>query len=168
MSSTGALGGVVAGVPSGSGGRKRGRPFGSRNRAKDPAATPPVPRRRGRPPGSRNKRTLAALAAAAAVESAGAAPAAAVAAAPVGVVALAPPTLRPPRRDSPRGSGHHRRRHDCGQGNSPGPHRCRRRWLIQRGRRQGAQASVLAAAVAALLRLGARIHHLRGASAGWV
>jgi hypothetical protein len=87
MSPTGALGGAGAGVPSGSGGRKRGRPFGSRNRAKDPAATPPVPRRRGRLPGSRNKRTLVALAAAATAESAGAAPAATVAAAP----ALPPP-----------------------------------------------------------------------------
>jgi hypothetical protein len=56
---------------------------------KDPAATSPVPRRRGHPPGSRNKRTLEALAAAAAAESAGAAPTAAVVAAPAGVVALA-------------------------------------------------------------------------------
>jgi hypothetical protein len=87
MSSTGALGGAGAGVPSGSGGLKCGRPFGSRNRAKDPATTLAVPRRRGRPPGSRNKRTLAALTAAAAVESAGVAPAAAVATAPAGVVA---------------------------------------------------------------------------------
>jgi hypothetical protein len=89
MSSTRALGGAEAGAPSGSGRRKCGRPFGSRNRAKDPAATPPVPRRRGRPPGSRNKRTLEALAATAVVESAGAAPATAVTAAPAGVVALA-------------------------------------------------------------------------------
>jgi hypothetical protein len=36
---------------------------------KDPAATPLVTRKRGCPPGSRNKRTLAALAATAAVES---------------------------------------------------------------------------------------------------
>jgi hypothetical protein len=56
---------------------------------KDPAAMPPVPRRLGRPPGSRNKKTLAALAAAAAAESARVAPAATIAAASAGVVALA-------------------------------------------------------------------------------
>jgi hypothetical protein len=56
---------------------------------KDPAAMPPVPHRHGRSPSSHNKKTLAALAAAAAVESARAAPAAAVIAAPTGTVAFA-------------------------------------------------------------------------------
>jgi hypothetical protein len=89
MSSTGISGGAGAGGPGGPGGCKRGRPFGSRNRVKDPAATPPVPRKRGRPLGSRNKKTLAALAAAAAAESAGVASTAAVATAPAGAVASA-------------------------------------------------------------------------------
>jgi hypothetical protein len=89
MSSTGAFGGAGARVPSGSGGRKRGRPFESRNKAKVPVVTLLVPRRCGRPPGSCNKRTLEALAAAAATESAGVASATAVTAAPAGVVALA-------------------------------------------------------------------------------
>jgi hypothetical protein len=89
MSSTRVLGGAGAGVPSGSGGRKCGRLFGSRNRARDPAATPPVPRRHGHPLGSRNKKTLEALAAAAAAESVGVASAATVAGAPAGAVASA-------------------------------------------------------------------------------
>jgi hypothetical protein len=88
MSSTRISGGAGAGGPGGPGERKCGRPFGSRNRAEDPAVTPSVPRKRGRPPDSRNKRTLAALAAAAATESAVAA-SATVAAAPAGVVASA-------------------------------------------------------------------------------
>jgi hypothetical protein len=57
MSSAGALGGAGAGGPGESSGRKCGRPFGSRNKVKDPAATPPVPRKRGRPLGSHNKKT---------------------------------------------------------------------------------------------------------------
>jgi hypothetical protein len=48
-----------------------------------------VPRKRGRPLGSQNKRTLAALATVAAVESAGVAPATAVAVTPIGVVTSA-------------------------------------------------------------------------------
>jgi hypothetical protein len=83
MSSSGALGGAGVGGPGKLSGRKRGRPFGSKNKVKDPAATPPVPRKRGRPLGSRNKKTLAALAAAAVADSARAAPAAAAAAAPL-------------------------------------------------------------------------------------
>jgi hypothetical protein len=47
MSSLDAFSGARAGAASGLGGRKRGRPLGSLNKAKDPAATPPVPRRRG-------------------------------------------------------------------------------------------------------------------------
>jgi hypothetical protein len=70
MSSLEAFGG--AGTVGGLGGRKRGRPLGSLNKAKDPAATPPVPRRRGRPPGSRNKKTLEALMAVATAEPFGA------------------------------------------------------------------------------------------------
>jgi hypothetical protein len=64
-------------------------PLGSRNKVKDPAATPLVPCKCGRPLGSRNKRTLAALVVAAIAESAGAAPAAVVAAAPAGAVTSA-------------------------------------------------------------------------------
>jgi hypothetical protein len=94
MSSTRVLSGTGAGVPSGSGGRKRGRLLGSRNKVKDPAVTPPVPRKRGRPPGSRNKKTVEALAVAATAESAGAAPAAIAAA--IAASAVAPPML-PPR-----------------------------------------------------------------------
>jgi hypothetical protein len=56
---------------------------------KDPAAMPPVPHRRGRPPGSRNKKTLTALAAVAAIDSARAAPTAAVVAAPAGTPSVA-------------------------------------------------------------------------------
>jgi hypothetical protein len=89
MSSLGAFSGTGAGTPSGLGGRKRGRPLGCQNKAKDPTATPPVPQRRGRPPGSRNKKTLEALAAAAAAEPSGVARSTAVATAPGGVVALA-------------------------------------------------------------------------------
>jgi hypothetical protein len=89
MSSSGALSGAGARAPNKSGGRKRGRPFGSKNREKDPATTPPVPHRHGRPPGSRNKKTLSALVAAAAAESARAVLAAAVAAAPARAVAPA-------------------------------------------------------------------------------
>jgi hypothetical protein len=89
MSSSGALSGAGARAPGGSGGRKRGHLFRSLKRAEDPAVTPPVPRRRGHPLGSRNKKTLAALAAAAAAESSRAAPTAAVAMAPAGAVALA-------------------------------------------------------------------------------
>jgi hypothetical protein len=87
MSSLEALNG--AGAPSGSGERKRGRPLGSQNEAKDPVATPPVPWRRGRPLGSRNRKTLEALATATAVEPSGAARSTAAAMAPGGVVALA-------------------------------------------------------------------------------
>jgi hypothetical protein len=74
MSSTGGLGSAGAEGPGGSSGRKRGHPFGSKNKVKYPTATPPVPRKRVRPLGSRNKKTLAALVAA---DSARAAPAAA-------------------------------------------------------------------------------------------
>jgi hypothetical protein len=62
---------------------------------KDPAATPPVSRKRGRPLGSRNKKTLAALVAAAAADSARAAPATTAAAAPVGAVAAANVVRKP-------------------------------------------------------------------------
>jgi hypothetical protein len=89
MSSTGALGGAGAGGPGGSSGRKHVRPFGSRNTVKDPTATPPVPRKCGRLPGSRKKKTLAALAATAAADSAGVAPAVDAAAAPTGAVVTA-------------------------------------------------------------------------------
>jgi hypothetical protein len=89
MSSLEAANGAGAGATGGSGGRKRGRPLGSQNKAKDPAATPPVPRRRGRPPGSRNKKTLQALAAAATAEPFGVSRSTAIIAAPGGVVTLA-------------------------------------------------------------------------------
>jgi hypothetical protein len=69
MLSTRISGGAGAGGSGGPGEHKRGCPFGSRNRAKDPAVTPPVPRKGGRPLGGRNKKTLAALAAAAAAKS---------------------------------------------------------------------------------------------------
>jgi hypothetical protein len=89
MSSLEAFSRAGAGTAGGLGGRKRGRPLGSLNKAKDPAATPPVPRRRGRPPGSRNKKTLEALTAVAAAEPFGASHSTAIAAAPGGAVALA-------------------------------------------------------------------------------
>jgi hypothetical protein len=76
----------MAGGPSGSSRRKRGHLLGRRNKVKDPAATPPVPRKRSRPPGSHNKRTLGALAAAATTESAGVVPSAVVIAAPARAV----------------------------------------------------------------------------------
>jgi hypothetical protein len=95
MSSTEALGGAGAGGPGGSGGHKRGRPFGSKNKVKDPAATPLVSRKCGRPLGSRNKKTLAALAAAATTDSAGAGHAATAAAAPTGAVAAATTAATP-------------------------------------------------------------------------
>jgi hypothetical protein len=80
------IGAGAAGEPSG---RKRGRPLGSLNKAKDPAATPPAPRRRGRFPGSRNRKTLAALVAAAAAEPLGAGRSTAIIASPGRGVALA-------------------------------------------------------------------------------
>jgi hypothetical protein len=89
MSSLEATNGAGARAAGWLGGRKRGRPLGSQNRKKDPAATPPVPRRRGRPPGSRNKKTLEALAAAATAEPSGVSRSTAIVAAPGGVVALA-------------------------------------------------------------------------------
>jgi hypothetical protein len=89
MSSTGVLGGAVARGPSGSSGRKCGRPLGRRNKVKDPAATPPVPRKRGHPPGSHKKRTLGALAAAATAESARVVPSTVVIAAPAAATAPA-------------------------------------------------------------------------------
>jgi hypothetical protein len=89
MSLLEAINGAGTGTAGGSGGRKRGRPLGSQNKAKDPAATLPIPRRRGRPPGSCNKKTLEALAAVAAAEPSGVGRSAAVATAPGGVVTLA-------------------------------------------------------------------------------
>jgi hypothetical protein len=74
-------------------GHKRGHSFGSKNKVKDPAATPPVPHKSGRPLGSRNKKTLAALAATATADSAGVAPAAAVA--PTRAVTTAATTVTP-------------------------------------------------------------------------
>jgi hypothetical protein len=96
MSSTGALSGTGAGVPSGLGGRKRGHPLESRNKVKDSAVMPPVPRRHGRPPGSRNKKTLEALAAAVAAESAGVASAAIAITTATGVVATVDATAVTP------------------------------------------------------------------------
>jgi hypothetical protein len=89
MSSLEAFGGAGARTTGGLGGRKRGRPLGSLNKAKDPAATPPVPRRRGRPPGSHNKKTLEAFVGVAATEPFGASHSIAIVAAPGGAVALA-------------------------------------------------------------------------------
>jgi hypothetical protein len=89
MSSLEAFGGAGARTTGGLGGRKRGRPLGSLNKAKDPAAMPPVPWRRGRPPGSRNKKTLEALAGVAAVEPFGASHSTAIIAAPRGATANA-------------------------------------------------------------------------------
>jgi hypothetical protein len=83
MSSARAPGGSEVGGLGGSSGRKRGRPLGSRNKDKGPAATPSVSCKRGRPLGSRNKKTLAALAAAAATASADVVPATATAMVPV-------------------------------------------------------------------------------------
>jgi hypothetical protein len=73
MSAIGATSGARAEAADGPGGRKHGRPYGSQNKVRDPAATPLVPRKRGRPPGSRNKKSLVALAAATAVAAANAA-----------------------------------------------------------------------------------------------
>jgi hypothetical protein len=78
-----------AGAGDGPGGYERGRPLGSQNGARGLAATPPVPWKRGRPPGSRNKKTLAALAAAAAVEPSGASHSTALVAAPGGGAVVA-------------------------------------------------------------------------------
>jgi hypothetical protein len=89
MSSLEAFSGAGAGTAGGLGGRKRGRPLGSINKAKDPAVMPPVPQRRGRQPGSRNKKTLEALAVVAAAEPFGAGHSTAIVAAPGGAVALA-------------------------------------------------------------------------------
>jgi hypothetical protein len=89
MSSLEAINGAGARAAGGSGGRKRGRPLGSQNKAKDPAATPPVPRRRVRPPGSHKKKTLEALAAAAAAEPSGVDRSTAITTAPGGVITLA-------------------------------------------------------------------------------
>jgi hypothetical protein len=69
MSSTSAPGGSGAEGLGGSSGRKRGRPLGSRNKVKDPAATPPMSRKRCRPLGSRNKKTVAALVATASAKA---------------------------------------------------------------------------------------------------
>jgi hypothetical protein len=89
MSSLKASSGAGAEAIGGPSGHKRGRPLGSQNKVKDLAATPPVPQRRGRPPGSRNKKTLEALAAAAAAEPFGAGRSTAIVAAPGRGVALA-------------------------------------------------------------------------------
>jgi hypothetical protein len=89
MLSLDAFGGAEAGAIGGLSGRKRGRPLGSLNKAKDLAATPPVPRRRGHPLGSCNKKTLEALAAVAAAEPFGANHSTAIVAAPRGAIALA-------------------------------------------------------------------------------
>jgi hypothetical protein len=79
--------GAGARAAGGSGGHKRGRPLGSQNKVKDPAATPLVPRRHDRLPGSHNKKTLEALAAVAAAEPFGASRSTAIVATPGGVVA---------------------------------------------------------------------------------
>jgi hypothetical protein len=63
---------------------------------KDPAVTPPVSRKRDCPPGSCNKKTLEALAAAAAVESARVASAAVAVATAAGAVATADVTTTAP------------------------------------------------------------------------
>jgi hypothetical protein len=89
MSSLDAFSGAGAGATGGLGGRKRGRPLGSLNKAKDPAATPPVPRRRGRPTDSRNKKILEALAAVATAKPFGASHSTAIVAAPGGAIAVA-------------------------------------------------------------------------------
>jgi hypothetical protein len=89
MSSLEATNGAGVGATGGLGGRKRGRPLRSLNKAKDPVVTPLVPQRHGRPPGSHNKKTLEALAAAAAAEPFGASRSTAIIAAPRGGVALA-------------------------------------------------------------------------------
>jgi hypothetical protein len=89
MSTFGATSGARAGAADGPGGRKRGRLYWSQNKVRDPAAMPPVPHKHGRPPGSRNKKTLAALAAAAAAEPFGVSHSTAIVAAPGGRVAMA-------------------------------------------------------------------------------
>jgi hypothetical protein len=89
MSSLEALGGAGIGASGGPGDRKRGCLLKSLNKARDPAATPPVPRRRGRPLGSCNKKTLEVLAAAAAAEPFGASRSTAIVVAPGGTVAVA-------------------------------------------------------------------------------
>jgi hypothetical protein len=87
MSSLGATSGVGAG--DGLGEHGWGHPLGSQNGARGLAATPPVPQKCGRTPGSHNKKTLAVLAAAAAVEPFGASHSTAITAAPGGTIAAA-------------------------------------------------------------------------------
>jgi hypothetical protein len=89
MSALGATSGAGAGAGDWPGGHERGRPLESQNGARGLAAMPPVPQKRGRPPGSRNKKTLAALAAAAAAEPFGASRSTALATAPGGGAAVA-------------------------------------------------------------------------------
>jgi hypothetical protein len=89
MSSLKATSGAGAGAGDGPDGNKRGRPLGSLDGAGELAATPVVPRRRGRPLGSRNKKTLAALAAAAATEPFGASRSSAIVTAPGGITTAA-------------------------------------------------------------------------------
>jgi hypothetical protein len=89
MSSLRATSGAEA--ADGPGGRKRGRPLGSQNKVRDPAAIPPVPQRCGRPPGSRNRKTLEALAAAAAAEPFGVSHSTAIVAPPEGALPWPPP-----------------------------------------------------------------------------
>jgi hypothetical protein len=78
-----------AGAGDGPDGNERGRPLGGLDGTGDLAATPAMPRKRGRPLGSHNKKTLAALAAAAATEPFGASRSSTIVAAPGGIVAAA-------------------------------------------------------------------------------
>jgi hypothetical protein len=89
MSSLGATSGTGARAGDGPGGHERGRPLGGQDGARGLAATPLVPRKRGRPLGSRNRKTLAALAAAAASKPFGAGRSSAIVAAPGGTMAAA-------------------------------------------------------------------------------
>jgi hypothetical protein len=88
MSSLEALSGAGIGATGRPSDRKCGRPLGSLSKARDPAAMPPVPRRHGRPLGSRNKKTLEALAVAAAAEPFGTSRSTAIVAAPGGTIAV--------------------------------------------------------------------------------
>jgi hypothetical protein len=90
MSSLGTTNRAGAGADDGPGGHERGRLLGGQDGARSLATTlPPVPWKRGRPQGSRNKKTLAALAAAAAAEPFRAGRSTAITAAPGGTVAAA-------------------------------------------------------------------------------
>jgi hypothetical protein len=172
MSSLGASSGAKAGAGDGPGRHERGRQLGSQNGARGLAATPPVPRKRGRPLGSRNKKTLAALAAAAAVEPFGASQSTALVAAPGGGAVVAAVNAAVPAAatsvagltGTPLEAAAALVSAAMAFGAAPPGER---RQLLPRGRRQGEDATAAPAVqAAALLHPQARVRHLRGAPAG--